>query len=52
MIIESKDDEIIIRISSEVNLKDIQRSLDFIRYKEIVSKSKGSQEDADAWRKK
>ena len=52
MIIESKDDEIVIRISSEVNLKDIQRSLDFIRYKEIVSKSKGSQEDADALAKK
>ena len=52
MIIESKDDEIIIRISSEVNLEDIQRSLDFIRYKEIVSKSKGTQEDADVLAKK
>lgn len=48
MIIESKDDEIVIRISANVNLDDIQNSLDFIRYKEIVSKSKGSQADADA----
>jgi hypothetical protein len=48
MIIENKDNEIIIRISSDVNLEDIQRSLDFIRYKEIVSKSKGTQDDADA----
>jgi hypothetical protein len=52
MIIESKDDEIIIRISSEVNLQDIQKSLDFIRYKEILFKSKGTQEDADALAKK
>ncbi len=52
MIIESKDDEIIIRISSEVNLEDIQKSLDFIRYKEILSKSKGTQKDADALAKK
>ncbi len=48
MIIESKDDEIVIRISSDVNLEEIQKSLDFIRYKEIISKSKGTQADADA----
>jgi hypothetical protein len=47
MIIESKEDEIIIRISSDVNLEEIQKSLDFIRYKEILAKSKGTQEDAD-----
>jgi hypothetical protein len=48
MIIESKDNEIVIRISSNVNLEDIQKSLDFIRYKEILSKSKGTQQDADS----
>jgi hypothetical protein len=47
MIIESKDNEIIIKISANVNLEDIQKSLDFIRYKEILSKSKGTQSDAD-----
>lgn len=47
MIIESKDNEIVIRISANVSLEDIQKSLDFIRYKEILSKSKGSQADAD-----
>ena len=47
MIIESKNDEIVIRISSNVNLEEIQKSLDFIRYKEILSKSNGTQEDAD-----
>ena len=52
MIIESKEDEIIIRISPDINLEDIQKSLDFIRYKEILSKSKGTQADADALAKK
>ena len=47
MIIESKENEIVITISSSVNLEDIQKSLDFIRYKEIMSKSKGTQADAD-----
>ena len=47
MIIESKDNETIIRISADVNLEEIQKSLDFIRYKEIVSKSKATQDDID-----
>ena len=47
MIIESNDNEIIIRISPNVNLEEIQQSLDFIRYKEIISKSKGTQKNAD-----
>ncbi len=47
MIIESKDKEIIIRISSDVNLEDIQKSLDYIRYREIVSKSTATQTDID-----
>jgi hypothetical protein len=47
MIIESKDNEIIIRISSDVNLEDIQKSLDFIRYKEIVSKSTATDADIE-----
>ena len=52
MIIESKNDEIVIRISANVSLEDIQKSLDFIRYKEILSKSKGSQADGDNLAKK
>ena len=48
MIIESNKNEIVIRISANVNLDEIQKSLDFIRYKEILSKSKGTQEDADS----
>ena len=45
--IEKTDDEIIIRVSAGVNLDIIQRSLDYIRYVEITSKSKATQEDAD-----
>ena len=52
MTIESKDDEIVIRISSNVNLEEIQKSLDFIRYKEILSKSKGTQADVEYLAKK
>jgi hypothetical protein len=47
MIIENNNNEIIIKISANVNLEDIQKSLDFIRYKEIISKSKGTQDDTD-----
>jgi len=47
MIIESNDNETIIRISPNVNLQEIQQSLDFIRYKEIISKSRGTQKNAD-----
>jgi len=51
MIIESKGDEII-RVPADVNLEENQNSPDFITYKEILSKSKGSQEDADTLAKK
>ena len=47
MIIESKNDEIIIRISSNVNLEDIQKSLDYIRYKELLSKSTATEADIE-----
>lgn len=47
MIIERTDNEIIIRISSSLRLEDIAQSLDYIRYREIVSKSKAIQADID-----
>ena len=48
MILENKNDELIIRVSSkEANLAEIERLLKFIRYKELVSYSNGSDEDAD-----
>jgi len=48
MILENKNDELIIRVSSrEANLAEIERLPKFIRYKELVSYASGTDEDAD-----
>jgi hypothetical protein len=47
MTIEIKDDEIIIRLSSTLRLDDIAKSLDYIRYKELVSKTIATQAQID-----
>ena len=47
MTIEIKDSEIIIRLSSTLSLDDIAKSLDYIRNKELVSKSTATQADID-----
>lgn len=44
MTVSRVDGEIIIRLSSEVQLEEIQRFLNYLRYKEITSKSKASQD--------
>lgn len=48
MQIERTNNEIRIRIEEGTNLIGIQRILDFIKFQEIVSKSKASQEQIDA----
>ncbi|MCH7785799.1 MAG: hypothetical protein IIB82_15950 [Bacteroidetes bacterium] len=47
MLIERTDKEIIIRFPSSVDTKGVQRLLDFLRYKEVTSKSKAKQKDVD-----
>lgn len=47
MLIERTDNEIIIRFPSSVDTKGVQRLLDFLRYKEVTSKSKAKQKDVD-----
>ena len=47
MLIERTDKEIIIRLPSSVDTNGIQRLLDFLRYKEVTSKSKAKQNDID-----
>jgi len=47
MLIERTDNEIIIRLPSSVDTNGIQRLLDFLRYKEVTSKSKAKQGDVD-----
>ncbi|QQS52456.1 MAG: hypothetical protein IPM71_06905 [Bacteroidota bacterium] len=47
MIIERTDKEILIRIPSSVDVEGAQRIIDYIRYQEVTSKSKATQEFVD-----
>ena len=47
MKIERTPEEIIIRISSSTNIDDIQQLIDYLTYKQIVSKSQATQKDVD-----
>jgi predicted trehalose synthase len=47
MIIERTDKEILIRIPSSVDVEGVQRIIDYIRYQEVTSKSKATQEAVD-----
>lgn len=47
MIIERTNNEILVRLSPLTNTSDLQDLLDFLEYKELVSKSKAKQCDID-----
>ena len=47
MKIERTAEEIIIRIPSSMNIDDIQQLIDYLTYKQIVSKSQATQKDVD-----
>ncbi len=47
MQIERTNKEILIRLSSEIDLTGLQRIIDFIKFREISSKSKASQKQID-----
>lgn len=47
MQIERTNSEILIRLSAGTDLIGLQRILDYIKYREIASKSKASQEKID-----
>lgn len=47
MKIERTDSEIIIRVPSDTDITGLQRILDYIKYREIVSKSKATQKQID-----
>ena len=47
MIIERTDEEILIRIPNTVDIEGAQRIIDYIRYLEVISKSKATQEEVD-----
>jgi hypothetical protein len=48
MQIERTNNEILIRIASDTDLSGLQRVVDFIRFREITSKSKASQTEIDS----
>lgn len=48
MQIERTNKEILIRLSSETNLIGLQRILDYLKFREIASKSKATQDEIDA----
>ena len=47
MKIERTNKEILIRLSSETDLVGLQRILDYLKFREIASKSKASQKQID-----
>jgi hypothetical protein len=52
MKIERTDDEILIRVAANTDLTGLQRILDYIKFREIASKSKVTQEQIDGLAKK
>jgi hypothetical protein len=47
MLIQQTPTEIIIRIPSGVEVEGVQRLIDFLKFRELVSKSKATQEQVD-----
>jgi hypothetical protein len=47
MEVKRTNDEIIIRGDPEIDLTGLQRVLDYVRFREIASKSKASQKQID-----
>lgn len=47
MIVERKNNEVIVRLDGNVDADSLQRTLNYLRYLELVSKSKATQEQID-----
>lgn len=47
MTIERSDKELIIKVPSNVDIEGVQQIIDYIRYKEVLSKSKATDEDIE-----
>ncbi len=47
MLIQQTPTEIIIRIPSNVEIEGLQRLIDFLKFRELVSKSKATQDQVD-----
>ena len=49
MIVERNSNQIVIKVSQQVDTFGLQRIMDYLEYLEITSKSKATQEDADTF---
>ncbi len=47
MIVERKNDEILVRFSAGTKASKIQSILDYLRYEELTSKSKATEKDVE-----
>ncbi len=47
MIVERTNDEILVRLPSNVDLSELQDMLDYLKYRELTTNSKAKQEDVD-----
>lgn len=47
MIVERTNNEILVRLPSNVDLSELQDMLDYLKYRELTANSKAKQEDAD-----
>ena len=52
MKVERTNSEVIIRLPASIDTSDLEEMVDFIRFKEITSKSKVTQEEVDSLVKK
>jgi len=47
MILERKDNEILVRLPANVDLTELQNMLDYLEYKENTSNTKATQKEVD-----
>ena len=48
MIVERTNNEVIIRLPGSIDTIDLEDMVDYIRFKEIISKSKATQDEIDS----
>jgi hypothetical protein len=47
MVIERKNDEIIFRLPADIDITGFQRIVNYLKYKEAIRKSEGTEEQAN-----
>jgi hypothetical protein len=49
MLVERVDNEVIVRLSGSIDTTDLEEMVDYLRFKEITSKSKATQDEVDSF---